>query len=70
MAPCLYDSSVSQHIDPIGQAGSGKPVGDENHSFAVSGLQHGLVQLIFGDRVKRGGRLIQDNEAGIFVKRS
>ena len=60
----LHDAAPLEHVDPVGVHDGGEPVRDEHrHHVAVARhLADGAGDLLLGERVERGGRLVEDQE--------
>lgn len=59
------DAPVFKHDDVVGQAHGAETVADEDGGFAAREDAESGEDLIFGLRVERAGRLIEDEDTGV-----
>ena len=70
MRAALDDTAVVEHGDAVAEAAGGKAVADVDRGPVADDLVELLVDLHLGDRVERGGRLVEHDERRVLVERA
>ena len=70
MRAALDDAAVVEHGDAVAEAAGGKAVADVDRGPVADDLVELLVDLHLGDRVERGGRLVEHDERRVHVERA
>ncbi len=59
------DTALAQHDDQVCPADLGQAVSDEDGRAAAGGVGDGPLDLVFGGGINGGGRVVEDQDAGI-----
>lgn len=70
VAARLDEPALIEHGDLIAEAAGGEPVRNVNRRLCSDELIKTLIDLMLGHRVKRRGRLVEDDERRILVERA
>ena len=66
----LDDLPGAEHNDLVAEFAGGEPVRNVNGGLAAHHVVEPLVDLRLGDRVERGGRLVENEERRVLIKRT